>query len=75
MRPLYHPHPNHFYRDAHGITHSCNGDQMIPGNVGTYLVWTLCGSKDVPSDQSFMSNQIIADCPECLIKEQQKEKE
>jgi hypothetical protein len=64
-RPSYHPHPRHFYEDKHGTIHLCDGSQIIPGDVDTYIVWTLCEKMDVPADKSFTSNFHVADCIDC----------
>lgn len=68
MRPSYHPHPQHFYEDKTGVTHLCNGSQIVPGDVGTYLIWTLCEKMDVPADKSFLSDMHVADCMDCRRK-------
>lgn len=72
MRPPYHPHPYHLYTDKNNITHLCNGSQIVPSDHDTYIVWTLCEKMDVPADQSFMSNHVVANCEKCLTKESYK---
>lgn len=60
--------PRHMYEDKSGITHFCDGAQIVPGNVGTYIVWTLCEKMDVPAAQSFKSDYRTADCVDCRRK-------
>lgn len=68
MRPPYHPHPRHFYKDKEGAVHLCDAVQVIPSDVGTYIVWTLCEKMDVPADESFMSDHAAATCIDCRRK-------
>lgn len=68
MRPAYHPHPQHFYEDKKGIMHLCNASQIIPSDVNTYIVWTLCEKMDVPADKSFLSDMHVASCIDCRRK-------
>lgn len=58
MRPDYHPHPRHFYEDKAGVTHLCNAAQIVPSDIDTYIVWTLCEKMDVPADKSFISHVV-----------------
>ncbi len=64
-RPAYHPHAHHFYEDKYGVIHLCDGAQIVPSDVETYIVWTLCEKMDVPADTSFMSDYHVADCVDC----------
>ena len=68
MRPDYHPHPRHFYEDKAGTIHLCTASQIVPGDIDTYIVWTLCEKMDVPADTSFMSHEVVADCLDCRRK-------
>lgn len=43
-------------------------EQIIPSDVDTYLVWTLCEKMDVPSGRSFMSDMHAATCIDCRRK-------
>jgi hypothetical protein len=52
----------HLYDDGKSI-HQCEGAQIVSGNPGTYVVWTLC-DKDVPANQSFKSAETPT-CPRC----------
>ena len=55
----------HFYEDRSGVIHLCAGSHI---HHGIYLVWSLCGHKDVPADKSFLSDTHIADCLDCRKK-------
>jgi hypothetical protein len=56
----------HLYEtnDPIPLIHLCEGSETVPGDPGTYLVWTKCGI-DVPAGKSFRSME-RANCSECL---------
>lgn len=54
---------NHLFQDEGGVFHSCDGDQLVPIDRSTYVVWTKCG-RDVPANKSFRSKEYPT-CAKC----------
>ena len=48
--------------------HLCEGDQMVPFDRGTFLLWTCCGRHDVPANAAQAGPNALSHvtCPECL---------
>ena len=47
------------------LMHAAEGAQIIPGNRGTYIVWTVCGLHDVPAGKAFRGDDKVT-CPHCI---------
>ena len=48
-----------------GLVHACEGDQMVPSDPGTFLLWTICGKHDVPANAGVKSRAKVT-CPDCI---------
>jgi hypothetical protein len=46
--------------------HLCEGDQMVPGNPGTFLLWTRCGEHDVPANAGRQGRFEDVHCAKCV---------
>ena len=53
------------WKDKNGVTHQAKGDQMIPSDRGTFIMWTVCGKKDIPANAAHLGSLDSVDCPEC----------
>ena len=45
--------------------HLCEGDQMIPNNRDTFILWTRCGKHDVPANKGYEGDISEVTCTEC----------
>lgn len=48
--------------------HLCEGDQMVPFDRGTFILWTRCGKHDVPAGEGHIGPKAPDDveCEDCL---------
>lgn len=54
------------WTDKEGVTHRAVGEQMIPHDRDTFIMWTACGKKDVPANGSWMQRpKDKVTCAEC----------
>lgn len=48
-----------------GVMHAAEGNQLVPFDTRTFVLWTACGRHDVPSNQGMASYDPVT-CPHCL---------
>ena len=55
------------WTDKHGVTHKAVGSRMISFDPGTFIMWTACGSADIPANGAWRRRDGIdvIDCPNC----------
>ena len=54
------------WRDQSGILHLCEGAQLVSSDRGTFCMWTLCGSADVPNEKMWIKrSEDVVDCEAC----------
>jgi hypothetical protein len=49
-----------------GLVHAVEGDQMVPNNPDTFLLWAICGKHDVPANAGVRSRAKVT-CPDCAM--------
>jgi len=47
-----------------GVMHAAEGNQLVPFDPKTFVLWTACGQYDVPAGRGFASYDKIT-CPQC----------
>jgi hypothetical protein len=47
-----------------GVMHAAEGNQLVPFDPGTFVLWTACGQYDVPANRGFASHDKIT-CVQC----------
>lgn len=55
------------WQDPAGDMHAVDGDEMVRGDRGTFILWTVCGMSDVPANSAWTGNDEV-DCAGCLAK-------
>lgn len=54
------------WRDKNDVLHRAVGDQMIPTDRGTFIMWTACGWHDVPANGAWLqTSEDIVSCDGC----------
>lgn len=46
--------------------HACEGFQIIPSDVGTFILWTRCGKHDVPANAGHVGKFEDIHCSACV---------
>ena len=55
------------WTDRNGTTHWTVGDRLVPGVRATFVLWTACGSADVPADGAWHKRPVdTVTCVSCV---------
>jgi hypothetical protein len=47
--------------------HACEGCRLVPGQEGTFVLWTRCGGFDVPANDAYLKiDADVITCQACV---------
>lgn len=54
------------WEDRNGIAHQAVGAHIIPQNQDTFIMWTACGTYDIPATEAVLGSVNEITCVSCL---------
>ena len=55
------------WTDKRGTVHCATGGRVVDSDRGTYVMWTLCGERDIPANKAvYMLPGDAITCVACL---------